>query len=198
VTAAQPSPALPALDTVLAKAASENFTVSPSFLPRRLRADLTAIYGYARFVDDIGDETGPAGEHRLALLDLVDAELDDLFAGRSPTLPALTALVEGVRSGRFTEEPLRRLVEANRLDQRARRYPTFDDLRHYCTLSADPVGRLVLGALELATPERIALSDQVCTGLQLVEHWQDVAEDFGRDRIYLPQEDLIDFGVGAH
>jgi squalene synthase HpnC len=93
------------------------------------------------------------------------------------------------------EEPLRRLVEANRLDQRVASYETFDDLRRYCTLSADPVGRLVLSCVGLATPERVALSDQVCTGLQLVEHWQDVAEDHGRGRVYLPQEDVRRFGV---
>jgi squalene synthase HpnC len=93
------------------------------------------------------------------------------------------------------EEPLRRLVEANRLDQRASSYETFDDLRAYCVLSADPVGRLVLAAIGVATPDRVALSDQVCSALQLAEHWQDVAEDHARGRVYLPQEDLRRFGV---
>jgi squalene synthase HpnC len=183
------------LDGVLAKAASENFPVMPGFLPARLRADLAAIYGYARFVDDIGDETRAGPADRLAMLDLVDAELTVLFAGGDPELPPLRALVEPVRAGRMPETPLRRLVEANRLDQQIDRYQTFDDLRHYCTLSADPVGRLVLAAIGLATTDRIALSDRVCTGLQLVEHWQDVAEDRARGRVYLPQEDLHRFGV---
>ena len=186
---------LPALDAVLAKAAHENFPVGPSLLPPRLRRDLMAIYGYARFVDDIGDETDASVSERLAMLDLVDADVTRLFAGNSPTLPPLSALAEPVRAGRTPEEPLRRLVEANRLDQRVSDYQTFDDLRHYCTLSADPVGRLVLSCVGLATPERVALSDQVCTGLQLVEHWQDVAEDHRRGRIYLPQDDLRRFGV---
>lgn len=186
---------LPAFDAVIAKAAHENFPVGPGFLPGRLRRDLMAIYGYARFVDDIGDETTASASERLAMLDLVDADVTRLVTGEQPSLPPLQALVEPVRAGRMTEEPLRRLVEANRLDQRVARYHTFDELRHYCTLSADPVGRLVLSCVRLATPERVALSDQVCTGLQLIEHWQDVAEDHRRGRVYLPQDDMRRFGV---
>jgi squalene synthase HpnC len=189
------APALQALDGVLAKAGAENFPVALWFLPAQLRADLLAIYGYARFVDDIGDESSVESSVRLAMLDLVDADVTTLFAGRDASLPAVAALTAGVRAGRVPETPLRLLVEANRLDQRADRYETFDDLRHYCTLSADPVGHLVLAALGLATPDRIGLSDKVCTALQLAEHWQDVAEDLRRGRVYLPQEDLRRFGV---
>jgi squalene synthase HpnC len=188
-------PALQALDGILAKAGSENFPVAPWFLPRRLRADLLAIYGYARFVDDIGDEMDVDQLTRLAMLDLVDADVTTLFAGGDATLPAVVALTTGVREGRVPELPLRRLVDANRLDQRADRYETFDDLQAYCGLSADPVGHLVLAALGLATPGRLELSDRVCTALQLAEHWQDVAEDLARGRVYLPQEDLRRFGV---
>jgi squalene synthase HpnC len=186
---------LPAFDAVLAKAAHENFPVGPAFLPSSLRHDLMAIYGFARFVDDIGDETAASADERLQMLDAVDAEVSGLFAGRQPTMAPLQALRGPVEAGRFPEEPLRRLIEANRLDQRVSSYETFDDLRHYCTLSADPVGRLVLAAIGAATPDRMELSDRVCTGLQLVEHWQDVAEDHGRGRVYLPQEDLRRFGV---
>ena len=83
-----------------------------------------------------------------------------------------------------------RLIEANRLDQRVSRYETWEQLRDYCALSANPVGELVLGVLDLATPARIALSDSICTALQLAEHCQDVAEDLARGRVYLPAEDL--------
>lgn len=186
---------LPGLDGVLAKAADENFAVAPGFLPAQLRADLGAIYGFARFVDDIGDETSVGACDRLAMLDLVDNDLTTLFAGGRPELAPLQGLVEPVRAGRMPETPLRRLVQANRLDQQADSYQTFDDLRGYCALSADPVGRLVLAAIGLDTPDRVALSDQVCTGLQLVEHWQDVAEDRARGRVYLPQQDMRRFGV---
>jgi squalene synthase HpnC len=189
------APALQALDGVLAKAHSENFPVALWFLPKQLRADLLAIYGYARFVDDIGDEDTVATSVRLAMLDLVDADVTNLFAGGDASLPAVAALTAGLRAGRVSETPLRRLVEANRVDQHTDRYETFDELRHYCTLSADPVGHLVLAALRLATPDRVELSDKICTALQLAEHWQDVAEDLRRGRVYLPQEDLRRFGV---
>jgi squalene synthase HpnC len=193
VTAAGPS--VQALDGVLAKAHSENFPVALGILPARLRADLLAIYGYARFVDDIGDEPGIDTAVRFELLDLVDADISSLFAGGTPTLPAVAALKAPVHAGRMPELPLRRLVDANRVDQRVNRYETFDDLRAYCALSADPVGHLVLAALGIATPDRLQLSDRVCTALQLAEHWQDIAEDLGRGRIYLPQDDLRRFGV---
>jgi squalene synthase HpnC len=150
-----------------------------------------ALYGFARLIDDVGDE---AEGDRSAMLDLAEAELDLAFAGRAGH-PIFVALEPPIRRHRLDREPFRRLIQANRQDQVVTRYPTYQDLRTYCALSADPVGRLVLGVLGAATPDRIAMSDRVCTGLQLVEHWQDVAEDLGRGRIYLPQEDLTRFGV---
>ena len=94
-------------------------------------------------------------------------------------------------------EPFHRLIEANRRDQEQAAYATFDELVGYCDLSANPVGELVLHVFGAATPDRIALSDRVCTALQLAEHWQDVAEDYAAGRIYLPAEDLERFGVAA-
>src|SRR6202000_1824167 len=99
-----------------------------------------------------------------------------------------------VRACELPSGPVERLIEANRLDQVKTRYETFDQLLAYCQLSAAPVGELVLGIFGAATPERVALSDRVCAGVQLVEHLQDIAEDRGRDRVYLPREDLIRFG----
>jgi squalene synthase HpnC len=150
-----------------------------------------ALYGFARLIDDIGDE---ADGDRSAMLDLADAELDLAFAGRTRH-PVFAALGPPIRRHGLDPEPFRRLIRANRQDQVVTRYPAYEDLRAYCALSADPVGRLVLGVLDAATPGRVAMSDRVCTGLQLVEHWQDVAEDLARGRIYLPVEDLARFGV---
>ncbi|WP_441248829.1 squalene synthase HpnC [Kitasatospora sp. McL0602] len=201
--------------TTLAKADLENFPVAPAFLPAAWRTDLMAVYGYARLVDDAGDgdladPVGVAallgvedGHSRLALLDGLERDLDRVFeaalpggaAKEQPRHPLLRALVPLVGRHALTPEPFRRLIEANRLDQRTDRYPTYQDLIAYCTLSADPVGRLVLSIAGVSTPERIALSDAVCSALQIVEHLQDVAEDFGRGRIYLPGEDLERFGV---
>ena len=92
-------------------------------------------------------------------------------------------------------QPLHDLIQANRQDQQVTRYQTFAELARYCELSANPVGQIVLYIFGAATPERIALSDRICTALQLAEHWQDVAEDLANGRIYLPAEDLERFGV---
>ncbi|ONH34227.1 squalene synthase HpnC [Protofrankia sp. BMG5.30] len=176
---------------VLRAASAENFPVSPLILPARQRQHLFAIYGFARLVDDIGDE---ASGDRLALLDALEADLDRIWGG-TPTLPVIQALAPTVRECGLAPEPFRRLVAANRQDQLVTRYDTFDDLLRYCTLSADPVGHMVLGVFGVSTPDRVELSNRVCTALQIVEHVQDVAEDYAAGRIYLPREDLDSFGV---
>jgi squalene synthase HpnC len=177
-------------DAVMAKAAGENFPVAPRLLPGRLRRHLLAIYGFARLVDDLGDE---APGDRAAQLDRVERELELVWQGR-PSHPVLVALAPTARSLGLPPEPFRRLIAANRRDQVVHRYPTFADLLAYCELSANPVGQLVLAVFGAASPERLRLADAVCTALQLTEHWQDVAEDLARGRVYLPQEDLAAFG----
>jgi squalene synthase HpnC len=192
----------------LDKAAHENFPVAPFFLPRAWRADLMAIYGYARLVDDIGDGdlapggadarhlgVGPArADDRLVLLDAFEADLRRVFDA-TPLHPLLRALQPAVRRHSLTPEPFLGLIAANRQDQLVRRYQTYDDLLAYCELSANPVGRLVLQITGTASPERVRRSDAICTALQIVEHLQDVAEDLERDRVYLPAEDMLRFHV---
>lgn len=192
----------------LDKAASENFPVAPFFLPRAWRDDLMAVYGFARLVDDIGDgDLAPGGADartlgvsaadatdRLVLLDAFEADLRRVFDG-TPGHPLLRRLQATVRRRALTPEPFLGLIAANRQDQLVTRYETYDDLLAYCELSANPVGRLVLAVTGTSTPERIRLSDAICTALQIVEHLQDVAEDLGRDRIYLPAEDMKRFHV---
>jgi squalene synthase HpnC len=195
----------------LDKAADENFPVAPFFLPRAWRDDLMAVYGYARLVDDIGDgDLAPGGADarhlgvgpeqagdRLALLDAFETDLRRVFdlSGDAPRHPLLRALRPAVARCSLTPEPFLGLIAANRQDQLVRRYETYDDLLAYCELSANPVGRLVLGITGTASPERLRRSDAVCTGLQIVEHLQDVAEDLARDRIYLPVEDMKRFHI---
>lgn len=195
----------------LDKAAAENFPVAPFFLPRPWRDDLMAVYGFARLVDDIGDgDLAPGGadarilgvpddraEDRQALLDAFEADLHRVFdpAGPGPRHPLLLRLRPTVRRHALTPEPFLGLIAANRQDQLVKRYETYDDLLAYCELSANPVGRLVLAVTGTATPERIRRSDAICTALQIVEHLQDVAEDLGRDRIYLPATDMKLFHV---
>jgi squalene synthase HpnC len=184
--------AVPDAQGVMSKSRLENFRVASPVLPRALRADLYALYGFARLVDDIGDE---AEGDRLTLLDWLDSELDALYAGR-PTHELMQRLLPTVRAHGIPKDPFRRLIEANRRDQEVSRYRTFDELVEYCRLSADPVGHLVLYVFDCATPERMALSDRVCSALQIVEHLQDVAEDFERGRVYLPLEDMESYGCG--
>jgi squalene synthase HpnC len=179
----------PGADMVLGQAGAENFPVASHLLPRAIRAHLLALYGFARLADDIGDE---AGGDRLFLLDWLTGELE-LSAEGKATHPLLQRLTPTIRRFDLPLDPFLRLIEANRRDQVMVRYETFEDLVAYCRLSATPVGELVLRVFEVSTPERIALSDDVCIALQIVEHLQDVAEDAARDRIYLPQSDLRAF-----
>ena len=182
---------LPDESAILSLAARENFSVASLLLGRATRAHLTAVYGFARLVDQLGDEVH--GD-RLALLDDFERDLHRVFDGE-PQQPLLQRLAATVRACKLPREPFMRLIEANRRDQHTSVYGTFDELLEYCDLSANPVGELVLHVFGAATPDRIELSDRVCTALQLVEHWQDVGEDFRRGRIYLPAEDLGRFSV---
>ncbi len=177
----------------MSQARSENFPVASQLLPRAQRAHLLAIYGFARLADDIGDE---AEGNRLAQLDWLEAELRLAAEGRAAH-PLLQQLSPTLIDLGLPLDPFVDLIEANRMDQRVRAYETFEDLLGYCRLSAAPVGRLVLMVFDAATPERMVLSDDVCNGLQVVEHLQDIAEDAHRGRVYLPQADLRAFGVGA-
>jgi squalene synthase HpnC len=194
------SASAPAPGAVMARAAGENFPVASRLLPRRERGHLLALYGFARLVDEIGDSLD--GD-RLLALDRLEAELDRAFAGAA-TDPLLVRLQPTLRECRLAREPFARLIEANRVDQRVKRYETWEQLRAYCALSADPVGELVLEVFGAAGPEEVALSDSICTALQLTEHCQDVAEDLAAGRVYLPREDLERFGCtiadleGAH
>lgn len=184
-------PALPGAGAVLEQAGAENFPVALRLLPAARRRDLLAIYGYARLVDDIGDEI--SGD-RLAALDALEADVDRLYSGASPQHPLIRALADTVRRHGIPREPLARLVEANRQDQRVDGYASYEALREYCALSANPVGHLVLYVFGAATPAHMAWSDSICTGLQIIEHCQDVGEDYRAGRVYLPGEDLARFG----
>jgi squalene synthase HpnC len=170
-----------------ARAAGENFPVVSLLSPRWARPHLRAIYGFARLVDNLGDEA--AGD-RNALLDELEREL-----GGPPRTEIMRKVHETVEACTLSREPFARLIEANRIDQVKSRYDTWDEVREYCTYSADPVGRLVLGIYGQAGEELVAMSDSVCTGLQLVNFLQDPPRDLTLGRVYLPQESLRRFGV---
>jgi squalene synthase HpnC len=171
-----------------ARARGENFAVASLLAPRWARPHLRAIYGFARLVDNLGDE---AEGDRVALLDELEREFDG-----GPRTEIMQRLHATIHAGSLPLEPFRRLIEANRIDQRKARYRTWADVREYCTYSADPVGRLVLAVYGRAgEDELVRMSDSICTGLQLVNFIQDPPRDLALGRVYLPQEDLAAFDV---
>ena len=178
---------IPSAGAVMGQADAENFPVAMRALSREHRRWLLAVYGFARLADELGDEL--AGD-RLAALDWLEAELDRAYAG-SAHHPLLVRLQQTLAECVLPREAFMRLIDANRLDQRSRRYESWEQLQVYCSLSANPVGELVLGVFELASPERIELSDRVCTALQLVEHIQDLGEDVRRGRYYLDRKSVV-------
>ncbi len=199
------------LTELASRAATENFPVASILFPRALRPHLRAVYGFARLVDILGDE---AEGDRLALLDELEREVEACYtdqpqqvargralpgrAADQPSWPVIKQLQPTIREFDLPREPFLRLIEANRIDQRISEYETWDDLKGYCAHSADPVGRLVLGVLRLADDaELVAASDDVCTGLQLVNFLQDVPRDLALGRIYLPAEERRHFEVSV-
>ncbi len=180
----------------LATSHYENFSVLSWFLPRALRPHFSSVYAFCRHTDDLGDEGAYSPTERLARLDAWESDLRRCFSiDQSPKHPYLIALRETIRRFDLPDEPFLRLIEANRMDQRASRYPTYADLLRYCEHSANPVGRLVLMLYGYRDDERQRCSDAICTALQLTNFWQDIASDYHeRSRIYLPAEDMARFG----
>jgi squalene synthase HpnC len=149
--------------------------------------------GKARASSETTSTSDVVGD-RLAILDELEREVDACYSGE-PSWEVMRVLQPTIRACDLPREPFLRLIEANRMDQRISQYATWADLKHYCVHSADPVGRLVLGVLGRTEPELVAHSDDVCTGLQLVNFLQDVPRDLALGRIYLPAEDRACFGV---
>ncbi len=172
----------------LARTHYENFSVASLLLPRGLRQHFYNLYAYCRWSDDLADETaGP--EQSLELLDWWEGLLRACYQGEVRH-PVFVALAETIRQFAIPIDPLADLLVAFRQDQRVTRYRTFAELLEYCRYSANPVGRLVLYLGRACDERSVALSDSICTGLQLANFWQDVARDWDRGRIYLPQEAL--------
>ena len=210
----------------LARSHYENFTVGSRLIPSEKLRHIYAIYAYCRTVDDLGDEAslnGTAVEaseidttsllatrlatgqpdlendvkaYRIALLDLWRAELESCYSG-TPSHPVMVALQETIEAFDLPPDPFLKLIEANKLDQRTSRYPTYRDLLHYCDHSANPVGHLFLYLFGYRDAERQKLADATCTALQLTNCWQDVARDYEKGRIYVPLEDMDHFGYTA-
>ncbi len=217
-TGAAPSPDLQtAIDraAALARGRYENFTVLSGLVPPGLRDGFAAVYAYCRFADDLADETGVGPEARdtsLQLLRWWREELRACFEGR-PRHAVFVALQPAIERHGLRPEPFHRLLDAFEADQTTTRYRTWDEVIGYCRGSADPVGHLVLQLAGVRPPDEApgnadlyAMSDSICTALQLTNHWQDVRRDLlDRDRVYLPAQEtgldaptLRDFAQRGH
>ncbi len=181
----------------------ENFPVASLLLPRRLRGAVTDIYRFARAADDIADEGSATDEERLAQLAAYRTELHRIGAepgntpppGLPPLADIFTPLARTIARHQLPITPFYDLLSAFEQDITVKRYEDYATLADYCTRSANPVGRLMLHLFDAASPRDVAESDAICTGLQLVNFWQDVRVDWHKQRVYLPQEDLRRHGV---
>jgi phytoene synthase len=176
------------------KAHYENFPVG-LFVPRARRPYVYALYAYARAADDFADEPIYEGVRR-EKLDQWEALTEAAYRGEAEG-PIFVALAEAVRRLGIPKQLLLDLLSAFRQDTVKTRYESWDELLDYCRRSANPVGRLVLLVFEEKAEDLPPLSDAVCTGLQLANHWQDVAIDYARGRVYVPEDLMRRHGVGS-
>ena len=176
----------------LSRAHAENFPVASVILPQRLRPAVSAIYAFSRVADDFADEAEFAGA-RLERLQ----EWERFLLDPHPTHPIFVALHDARLRHNLSLPLFQRLLLAFKQDVQKSRYENFLEVLAYCENSANPVGRLMLELFGEANAERNAWSDAICTALQLTNFWQDVAIDLQKDRIYLPQEDLLRFGIAV-
>lgn len=176
----------------------ENFPVASLLLPAAMRRPISIVYRFARSADDFADEGDLVAEERLQLLDGYRTELRRIEQGQAATTPLFQDLQREVISAHQVPiELFQHLLDAFSQDVVKTRYANFDELLHYCARSADPVGRIVLHLAGQATPANLTQSDAICSALQLINFWQDVAIDWQKERIYLPQDDMQRFGVNA-
>jgi squalene synthase HpnC len=173
----------------------ENFPVASFLMPRALVPAVTAIYRFARMADDIADEGDATAPARLLQLTALQHDLETLKHGMPPKHAVVAALVPHVVQHHLPVQAFLDLLSAFRQDVVTPRYATYTAVLDYCRRSANPVGRLMLALYRAHGLLQQEQSDAVCTGLQLVNFWQDVQIDLAKDRIYIPQEDLAHFGI---
>jgi squalene synthase HpnC len=176
----------------------ENFPVASVLLPARLRPAVEAIYAFARSADDLADEGQATPAERIAALEAYESELERIEDGAQPGSEMFLSLAEMVNRYSIPLQPLRDLLSAFKQDISTTRYQTFASLMDYCRRSADPVGRIMLHLYGESSVRNLRDSDAICSALQLINFCQDIAVDWKKDRIYLPQEDLQRFDVGIH
>ncbi|MCS6914635.1 MAG: squalene synthase HpnC [Myxococcales bacterium] len=173
----------------------ESVPVASRFLPPEERACMLSVYAFARAANDITDEPYYA-DRRAEALDTWEQELHRAFHGEADH-PIFVALRHTIERCDLPVTPFEELLTAYRMDLVVHRYPTFQDLRRYCALSAEPLGRLMLYIFGYRDPALLAYADELCVGLQVANFLQDLGIDLNghRNRLYLPLEDLHHFGV---
>lgn len=183
----------------LARSHYENFPVGSVLVPKRLRKHFYSIYSFARIADDFADEAygeGYTSRERLDLVDQWHLMLTEAIAGRAKH-PVFVALAETRAEFDLPVALLEDLLSAFSQDVTVRRYENRDHLLDYCRRSANPIGKLILLLFGYRAEQFHRWSDDICTALQLANHWQDVAVDLDKDRIYLPEEDLFRFELSV-
>lgn len=173
----------------------ENFPVASILLPARLRPAVEVIYAFARSADDLADEGDAAPDERLAALAAYEQQLDQIAAGTTPDTALFRKLAQVISAYQLPLQPFRDLLSAFKQDVVTTRYADFSNLLDYCRRSANPVGTLMLHLYGAANAENLRASDDICSALQLINFWQDVAIDWQKERIYLPLEDLQAFNI---
>ncbi|MBV8467948.1 MAG: squalene synthase HpnC [Burkholderiales bacterium] len=174
----------------------ENFPVASVLLPPAMRRPIHIVYRFARSADDFADEGERTSAERLALLDAYRQELRRIEAGAQPNTQLFVDLRnEVIMPHRVPVQLFVDLLDAFSQDVVKTRYADFDEVLDYSRRSANPVGRIVLHVAGLADAQRLRQSDDICSALQLINFWQDVAIDWKKDRVYLPQCDLASYGV---
>ena len=173
----------------------ENFPVASVLLPPRLRRPVALIYRFAREADDFADEGDAEPASRLQKLDHFRRQIRRIEAGLQPEIPWFSELGDVIRQHRLPIEPFLDLLSAFSQDVTQTRYPDFDAVLDYCRRSANPVGRLLLVLYGASDRAHLAWSDAICSSLQLINFLQDVAIDYQKDRIYLPADEMGEFGV---
>ena len=173
----------------------ENFPVASLLLPAHLRDAVKTIYIFARTADDFADEGHASTPERLSALDNYDHELDLILENKPSSSSLFQSLAKTISKHQLPITPFKDLLSAFKQDVVTTRYETYSELLDYCRRSANPVGRLMLSLYGKATAENLNKSDAICTALQLINFWQDVAIDWSKKRIYLPQEDLRTFQI---
>ena len=173
----------------------ENFPVASILLPQRLRRPVSVIYAFARQADDFADEGDFRDAERLHLLDGFRAELHRIGSSAEPQTPLFEALSQIITDYHLPLQPFHDLLDAFSQDVEKTRYANFGEVMAYCRKSANPVGRLLLHLYNDASPRNVAYSDAICSSLQLINFLQDIAIDFAKGRIYLPQDEMAKFRV---